>query len=48
VYVRAAISFAALDDQEFSYLLKRKAEVLGAANEPQSFYIPLAIDPISP
>jgi hypothetical protein len=47
MYVGATISFAALDDQEFSYLLKRETEILGAADESESFYIPLTIDPVS-
>ncbi len=48
MYVGATISFAALDDKESSYLLKRKAEVLGGADESESFYIPLVKDPVSP
>jgi hypothetical protein len=48
MYVGATISFAALDDQKFWYLLKREAKALGATDEPESFYIPLAIDPVSP
>jgi hypothetical protein len=47
MYVRAAIFSAALDNQEFSYLLKRKAEILRATHELKPFYIPLFIDPVS-
>ena len=48
MYVGATISFTALDNKELSYLLKRKPEVLGAADKSESFYIPLVIDPVSP